>query len=294
MTMESTPTTEPSDADDGRDRQGQPHPPPPPPPLRSRGLGKAWAIVGIVAGFFFFIVPGLLAIRSYRRWRAGSIRRPTWAWTCAWVGVPALALGIYSSWMLYNVPVLQDDFSDSASGWPINEGADWSIGYQEGAYRIELRHSDSQSASLVWREGALPNVAVAAEVLLHSGDEATSLAGVGCLEREGVGYIFVVSFDGMFAIGRFDEVGETLVTGHLPPAARSTGTANRIRGECRAGHGEKRLTMYVNDTKVATTTEPDDGGYHAFSAIRLVVVGSTEDEVDVRFDNAYVIGIQPS
>lgn len=292
--METPPKSEPSNADDASGKPEQiPSPPSLPPPPRG-GLGKVWAIVGIVAGFFFLIVPGVLAIRSYRRWRAGSIRRPTLAWTCAWIGVPALALGIYSSWALYHLPLVQDDFSDSASGWPNDEGLDSSFGYEGGAYRIEAQGPDPYGVYLVWREGPLPNVAVEADVLLPSGDGASAAAGVGCHEREDAGYVFVVGFGGEFAIVRFDERGEALVTGQIPPPALVPGSSTRIRGECRAGFGETKLTMYVNGTKVAETTEPDDGGYHAFSAIRLVVVGTTEDEVDVRFDNAYVIGIQPS
>ncbi|MBA3737434.1 MAG: hypothetical protein H0W97_02595 [Actinobacteria bacterium] len=292
--MEPTPTSEPSEANDGSVQQAQTPPPPPPPPPRHRSLGNVWAIVGIVAGFFFLIVPGVLAIRSYRRWRAGSIRRPTLAWTCAWIGVPALALTIYSSWALYNVPVIQDDFSDPSSGWPLNEGLDRSVGYQEGTYRIELRGADSHGASLTWSEGALPNVAVEADVRLRSGDRSTAAAGIGCLEREGLGYVFVIGFDGEFAIGRFDDIGETLVTGHLPPSALPTGSSYTIRAECRAGYGVTRLAMYVNGTKVADTTEPDDGGYRTFTALRLVAVSTAEDMVDVRFDNASVIAIEPS
>lgn len=249
-----------------------------------------WAIVGIVVGFFFLIAPGILAIRSYRRWRAGSIRRPTLAWTCAWIGVPALALGIYSSWALYNLPVVQDDFSDTASGWPNDEGLDSSFGYEGGAYRIEAQGPDPHGVYLVWREGALPNVAVEADVLLPSGDGA---AGVGCSEENDFGYLFVVG-GGEFTIGRFGDDGQALVTGQIPQAALVPGSSIRIRGECRAGFGETRLTMYVNGTKVGEATEPDEGGVRSFTAIRLVAISGGDNEVDVRFDDAYVIGIEPS
>jgi hypothetical protein len=244
----------------------------------------------------YFIVPGIFAFRSYRRWRAGSIHRPTFAWTCAWIGVPLLALGAYSAWALYNVPVLQDDFSDPASGWLVDAGPDFSIGYDDEAYRFQVR-GGSQTVSLTsltWNEGALPNVAVEADVVLLSGDEATS-AGVGCLVSEGVGFLFAIGFDGTFTVFRSDEAGTTVITrGGLPPTVQVRGSPNRIRGECRAGFGGVRLGMYVNGAKVAETTEPDDGGYRAFKAIALGVGSTAEDAVDVRFDNAFVIGIQPS
>lgn len=66
-----------------------------------------------------------------------------------------------------------------------------------------------------------------------------------------------------------------------------------VRGECRAGFGERRLTMFVNGTMLAETTESGDGEYLAFGAIWFGVASPTA-ETDVRFDNAFAIGIQPS
>jgi hypothetical protein len=56
--------------------------PPAPPPgnFRSGKRGKAWergwAITGIVWAFFWFVIPGLLAIGAYRRWQRGERERP--------------------------------------------------------------------------------------------------------------------------------------------------------------------------------------------------------------------------
>ncbi|MGZ8567498.1 MAG: hypothetical protein ACXWXS_10660, partial [Actinomycetota bacterium] len=55
-------------------------------------MRRTWAIVGIVGGFPFLIVPGIFAIRSYRRWRAGKIPKPIFAWTFAWIAVAYTAL----------------------------------------------------------------------------------------------------------------------------------------------------------------------------------------------------------
>lgn len=254
-----------------------------------------WAFAGIAAGLLFFIIPGVFALRSYRRWRAGSTNAPIFAWICAWIGVPLLALGAYSVWALYNVPVLEDDFSDPASGWLVRTGPDWSIGYHDGTFRIELRGSDLQATFLTWSEGPLPNVAVEADVVLISGDEPTSAAGVGCLGSEGVGYLFVIGVDDTFTIFRSDEDGTTVITrGDLPPTVQVRGSTNRVRGECRAGFGDATLTMYVNGTKLKEATEPDQGGYRAFSSIMLAAASTAEETADVRFDNAFVIGIQPS
>jgi hypothetical protein len=251
-------------------------------------------VAGIVAGFLFFIIPGVFALRSYRRWRAGSIRRPAFAWACAWIGLPLIALGAYSAWALYNLPVLEDDFSDPASGWLVRAGPDWSVGYDKGAYRIELRGPDTKSTFLIWREGALPNVAVEADVLLRSGDRSTSGAIIGCLVSESVGYGFGIGDDSAGILSFHEDRVTSLATADLPPTVWVTGATNRIRGECRAGFAGARLTMYVNGTKVAEATEPGEGEYRAFTAIDLAVQSLADDKIDVRFDNAFVIAIQPS
>jgi cell division protein FtsX len=45
------------------------------------------AVIGIVVGFIAFVVPGIFALRSYRRWQDGVSPEPTFAWS-----ITALAL----------------------------------------------------------------------------------------------------------------------------------------------------------------------------------------------------------
>lgn len=269
-----------------------PDPPSPPPVTRRGRLGRVWAIVGIVVGFLY-VVPGIFALRSYRRWRAGSIRRPTFAWICAWIGVPLLVYGGFSMWALYNVPLLQDDFSDTSSGWPVRTASGRSFGYDEGAYSIELNGFRWNGAFLVWSEGPRPNVAV--EAVVSPGETE---AGIGCLIGEDAGYLFSIDPGReIFRIWKFggDDPPAVLVTGELPSADPPSETSTRIRGECRAGFGEKSLTMYVDGTKVAETTVPDDGSYQPFSAVVLTAQNPpAEGTVEARFDDVFVIAIQPS
>ena len=48
------------------------------------------AVVGVVFGFVLLIVPGLVALRSYRRWQARITPEPTFAWSMAVAGGTAL------------------------------------------------------------------------------------------------------------------------------------------------------------------------------------------------------------
>jgi hypothetical protein len=54
-------------------------------------LPKAVAQFGIAVGLCLLIVPGLLAIRSYRRWQDGEAPQPALAWALAVLG-PGLVL----------------------------------------------------------------------------------------------------------------------------------------------------------------------------------------------------------
>jgi hypothetical protein len=53
----------------------------------TEGAPRAVALLGVVLGFLMMIVPGIVALRSYRRWRDGTILHPSAAWTIAVLGV---------------------------------------------------------------------------------------------------------------------------------------------------------------------------------------------------------------
>jgi hypothetical protein len=66
-----------------------------PPPARSwryrhEGFPRMFALVGVVIGFAALIIPGILALRSYRRWRDDVSAQPTFAWSMAVIGVVAI------------------------------------------------------------------------------------------------------------------------------------------------------------------------------------------------------------
>jgi hypothetical protein len=45
------------------------------------------ALLGVVLGFMMLVVPGIVALRSYRRWRDGAILQPSAAWVIAVLGI---------------------------------------------------------------------------------------------------------------------------------------------------------------------------------------------------------------
>jgi Co/Zn/Cd efflux system component len=60
---------------------------------RTDGLPRLFAIVGVVAGFALLIVPGVLALRSYRRWQDGATFQPSFAWVMGILAVWGLIIG---------------------------------------------------------------------------------------------------------------------------------------------------------------------------------------------------------
>ena len=89
--------------------RGDDAPPPPHPSDRSwryrrDGAPKVFALAGVVVGFVLLIVPGIFALRSYRRWQDEVRPEPTFAWAiaaltvavpivvAAWVALPAVGI----------------------------------------------------------------------------------------------------------------------------------------------------------------------------------------------------------
>ena len=113
--------------------------PPPPPfePPKQGWVRRTWAIVGIVGGFLFLIVPGIFAIRSYRRWRAGRIRRPIFAWTFAWITVVYVA---FVTVMVVTLPheLINVDFRERVAPFSVGEISSGSAELVDGTYRLTV------------------------------------------------------------------------------------------------------------------------------------------------------------
>ncbi|MGZ5348915.1 MAG: hypothetical protein ACXWZU_01770 [Actinomycetota bacterium] len=70
------------------DRVGQEAPPPDDAwRYATEGAPRLVARLGVVLGFLMLVVPGLIALRSYRRWRHGAILQPSAAWVVAVLGI---------------------------------------------------------------------------------------------------------------------------------------------------------------------------------------------------------------
>ena len=61
----------------------------------TEGAPRIVALLGVVLGFLMLVVPGIVALRSYRRWRDGTILQPSAAW----------AIGVLGIWVAILVPL---------------------------------------------------------------------------------------------------------------------------------------------------------------------------------------------
>jgi hypothetical protein len=131
--------------------------------------------------------------------------------------------------------LLQDDFSDSTSGWGTEEREEGEAGYVEGAYRIFAEQARRQ----VWSDLGGPTVQG-----LRMDFEATQLAGtsgdlVGArcyTDRDtNVGYALgVAPADQGYAVGAFrgDEYRLLESSGEAVDAIRPLEEENQLRVEC--------------------------------------------------------------
>jgi len=263
---------------------------PPEPPHRSI-LGRAWAIVGVILGIVF-ILPAIFAVRSFWRWRAGKIAKPTFAWIWAWIGtailVPIIGLTVWVEH--FAPPLVQDDFSDASSGWPVSSDPRAMMGYVDGAFEIALNEPMTRSSILNFVPDPSPyprrSLTVQAEVTEVSSVSAKDFAGVGCWEFLGAyGYVFAVGIDGSWAIIEVSG-GETtvLASGKEPETIRGRGKTNLVEGECY-GFGTAPALLYinVNGTRVGSAEGSTGDTFYGFG---LTVVAGEGGTVVVRFDDA--------
>ena len=198
--------------------------------------------------------------------------------------------------------LVEDDFSDPASGWTENDDAEALLAYADGGYRILLKAPPPGDAR--FRLGSpddpatVEAVLVEADVTQRAGPDDTGQGdpyefhGVACWAAEdsggiGSGYKFVLTPQGHYGIVKDDQSDDGLVTlAEGDTEFDGYGATNRIRAECGPRRdGSTPLVLHVNGSKVAQAV--DDAGPDRFAAIGLTAE-SSEAGTDIFFDNVLV------
>ncbi len=141
----------------------------------------------------------------------------------------------------------QDDFSSPLSGWDRYRSAEGIMDYDGGVYHIRVNALNVNFWSTPRRHFADVRVEVDAAKL--AGPDENRI-GLLCRLRGNAYYFFLISSDGYYGVGLFNE-GNGILLGQseMQPSDKiHTGMAiNHLRADC---HGET-LTFYVNGFPLA-------------------------------------------
>jgi hypothetical protein len=174
-----------------------------------------------------------------------------------------------------------DDFSDPGSGWPQATSANGILGYDQGAYRMQVLSPGYD----LW---AVPgqiyrDVHVEVDATRVSGP-VNNQFGITCRVQDiNNFYFFVISSDGYYAIGKIKD-GITTLLGQEMMAYASTirqgSEPNHLRFDCIL----KSLKGFVNGQAIAITEDAD----YSKGDAGLISGAFNEGGVDVSFDNFVV------
>ncbi len=177
--------------------------------------------------------------------------------------------------------LLEDDFSDPASGWEVGNYGEGSVGYKDGAYFVLSTVDGKQLWGVANR--TFDNLIVEVEARQVSAPANDNNAyGVGCrIQPNGDGYYFYISGDGYYRIAK--SAGgdhQPLVDWTSSGLINQGNSTNRLRVVCDSSH----LALSVNGQLLAEAEDfTFSEGDIAFS------VGTFEDDpTEVHFDNVRV------
>lgn len=182
--------------------------------------------------------------------------------------------------------LFQDDFSDPASGWNQVSEANGLSDYDDGAYRIRVDVLNTD----IWARPQLDFNDVRIEVdAFKAGGDRNNRFGVICRAAADHFYIFLVSSDGYYGIGKVQGNQYELVgmEAMQPSEKINQGTAgNHLAVECVGS----RLSLSVNGEKLAEVEDVD----FASGDVGLIAGTYNLPGTEIIFDNFSVTEPPPN
>jgi hypothetical protein len=181
------------------------------------------------------------------------------------------------------LPLYTDDFSNPASGWPIDDIENiYRLEYLDGEYRILLRHTN------YWA-GARPGFQAAdyiATVDLRNPNNISGYYGInfGLAQDWSSFYLFLISQEGWYAILRYGSENWVVLSNAFSSAIQPGSATNRIQVERNGA----TINTYANGQLLASVI---DGTYTGSLFFGLAVLSFDQPRVDIRFDNFTVYPI---
>ncbi|HEY73031.1 MAG TPA: protein kinase [Thermoflexia bacterium] len=177
--------------------------------------------------------------------------------------------------------ILQDDFSDSSSGWEVGNYDTGDVGYTEGAYFV----TSTENEQMMWglANDSFDDTIVEVDATqISAPDNDNNAYGVMCrVQSNDDGYLLRVSGDGYYAIHVIVENEfNPLVDWTTSDAINQGDATNHIRAVCDGAN----LTLTVNGELLA---EAEDYTF-AEGDIALTTTTFEEDPTEVHFDDLVV------
>lgn len=151
--------------------------------------------------------------------------------------------------------LIQDDFSDTTSGWENFSEEDYgTLDYFDGYYRIKVEGDHS----LLWTGPGMnfSNVHIEVDTIKVIGSD-DDMYGLVCRAVDDNNfYFFVISSDGYYGIGKLINGGQSLIEmpGMMPSEVIfQDKAANHLSADCI----HDQLTFYVNGNKLISVTDSD-------------------------------------
>jgi hypothetical protein len=185
---------------------------------------------------------------------------------------------------IFGIETLSDDFTLTDTGWPDEEGANYSMGYLDFAYQIYVKVPLAPIYSV--RSWYFDDVRLEVDAQRRVGPDDGYLGVVCRFNRDKTDagtiisyYALTISPDGTYTIFKY-KAGtlEALLEGTAVAGAINGGDQfNRVRGECYGN----TLRLFSNDRLLG---EVNDNEYDA-GGVGLIAGTRFEGELDARFDN---------
>lgn len=200
--------------------------------------------------------------------RPSNTQPPTWTPSITSTSLPPEELGV----------ILTEDFS-SGTGWKIDEGSNWELGFGDGDYRMLVEEPYVEITST--RDNLkFADTRIAADIRYSRGD---GYYGFSCRESSSAYYILFITSDGQYGVG--ERRNDGLYFFQLAPSdAIETGknSENRVVAECLGDY----LSLTVNDKPLISWKVEGIG-----SGWVSMMIGTREaGELEVFYDNLIIWG----
>lgn len=146
--------------------------------------------------------------------------------------------------------LFEDNFSDEASGWDVDDDTDYAMGYQNGKYVIEVKSDNISVPGMAWLDYEDVQIKVEARLTTSPSDGDY---GVVCRFQDYDNYyVLEISSDGFYSIWKWlDGEYYELVGWERSRAINRGFQSNSITAICEG----QRLALYVNGELLAETSD---------------------------------------